>query len=53
MFGALSAAGVAVGSVLARGAKRYAVRTESLEAWTGALLILGLGLFGSALPHLY
>ncbi|MET3912897.1 hypothetical protein ABID59_007271 [Bradyrhizobium sp. S3.3.6] len=53
MFGALSAAGVAVGSVLARGAKRYAVRAETPEAWTGALLIFGFGLLGSALPHLH
>ncbi|WP_187436093.1 hypothetical protein [Bradyrhizobium hipponense] len=53
MFGALSAAGVAVGSVLARGAKRYGVRGESLVAWTGALLIFGFGLLGSALPHFH
>ncbi|MDH2406695.1 hypothetical protein QCM77_43705 [Bradyrhizobium sp. SSUT18] len=53
MFGALSAAGMAVGSVLARGAKRYAVRTETLEAWTGALFIFGFGLLGSTLPHLH
>jgi hypothetical protein len=53
MFGALSAAGVAVGSVLTRGAKRCAARTETVEAWAGALLILGFGLLGSALPHLH
>jgi hypothetical protein len=49
MFGALSAARIAVGSALAR----YAARSEILEAWAGALLILGFGLLGSALPHLH
>jgi hypothetical protein len=53
MFGALSAARVAVGSMLARGAKLYVTRTEILEAWAGALLIFGFGLLGSALPHLH
>ena len=49
MFEALSAARMAVGSALAR----YAPRSEILEAWAGALLILGFGLLGSALPHLH
>lgn len=53
MFEALSAARVAVGSELARGVKRYARRTETLEAWAGALVVLGFGLLGSALPHIY
>lgn len=52
MFEAFSAGRVAVGSVLAGGAKRYATRTETLEGWAGALLILGFALLGSALPHL-
>jgi hypothetical protein len=51
MFGALSAISVAVGSVLASGAKRYARRTETLETWAGASLVLGFGLLGAILPH--
>ncbi|WGD53616.1 hypothetical protein QA641_06855 [Bradyrhizobium sp. CB1650] len=53
MVGMLGAARVAVGSVLARGAQRYATRTETLEAWAGALVVLGFGLLGSALPHVH
>jgi hypothetical protein len=53
MFEALGAARVAVGSVLVRRAKRYAMRTETLEAWAGALVVLGFGLLGSALPHVH
>lgn len=53
MFDALGTARVAIGSVLARGAKRCATRTETLEAWAGALLVLGFGLLGSALPHVH
>ena len=53
MFEGLGAARVAVGSVLARSAKRYAARTENLEAWLGAVIIVGFGLLGSALPHLH
>lgn len=49
----LGAARVAVGSELARGVKRYATRTEALEAWAGALVVLGFGLLGAALPHLH
>ena len=50
MFGALSAA-EGVGSALALGAKWHPSRTETLETCAGALLILGFGLLGSALPH--
>lgn len=53
MFGTLGAARVAVGSALARGVKRYATRTETLEAWAGALVVLGFGLLGSVLPHVH
>lgn len=53
MFEALSAARTAVGSVLARGVGRYATRTETLEACAGALVVLGFGLLGSALPHVH
>ncbi|MGL3104190.1 hypothetical protein [Bradyrhizobium sp. BR 1432] len=53
MFEALRTARVAVGSVLACGVKRYAARTETLEAWTGALLVIGFALLGSALPHMH
>lgn len=48
MFGALGVARTAVGSV-----KRHATRTETLEAWAGALIVLGFGLLGSALPHFH
>lgn len=51
MFGALSAVSVAVGSALAIGAKRYATRTQILETWAGAFLVLGFGLLGAVLPH--
>lgn len=53
MFESLGAARVAVGSMLVRGAKRYATRTETLEAWVGALVVLSFGLLGSALPHVH
>lgn len=53
MFEVLGAARVTVGSVLARGVRRYATRTETLEAWAGALIVLGFGLLGSALPHVH
>lgn len=53
MFGALGVARTAVGSMLARGLKRHATRTETLEAWAGALIVLGFGLLGSALPHFH
>jgi hypothetical protein len=53
MFEALAATRLAVGSALARGAKRYAMRTEILEAWAGSIFVLGFGLLGSALPHVY
>lgn len=53
MIQALATARVAVGLVLISGAKRYATRTETLEAWAGALLVLGFGLLGSALPHVH
>ncbi|MFB9270185.1 hypothetical protein ACFFWD_44880 [Bradyrhizobium erythrophlei] len=52
MFGALSVVTVGVGSVLAYGAKWYPSRTDMLETCAGAFLIVGLGLLGSALPHL-
>jgi uncharacterized protein YgfB (UPF0149 family) len=51
MIEALSAVSVAVGSALAAGTQRYAARTEALEWWAGAFLILGFGLMGAALPH--
>lgn len=53
MFEALGTARAAMGSLLARGAKRCATRTETLEAWAGALVVLGFGLLGSALPHVH
>jgi len=52
MFGVLSVVSVGVGSAIAVAAKRYPLRTERLETCAGALLIVGLGLLGSALPHL-
>lgn len=52
MFGVLSAVTVAMGSALTFGAKLYPSRTETLETCAGALLLLGFGLLGSALPHL-
>jgi hypothetical protein len=53
MFGALSAVSVAVGTALAYGAKRYVTRTEIMETWAGAFLILGFGVLGSVLPHFH
>lgn len=52
MLGALSVVSVGLGSALAFGAQQLPSRTEALETWAGALLIVGLGLLGSALPHL-
>ncbi|SDJ93353.1 hypothetical protein SAMN05216338_107413 [Bradyrhizobium sp. Rc2d] len=52
MFRAFDLAREAVGSLLVRHAERFAVRSETLESWTGALVVLGFGLLGSALPHL-
>ncbi|SFH85244.1 hypothetical protein [Bradyrhizobium sp. Gha] len=53
MFRELGPARATVASLLVRGAKRLAVRSETLEVVTGAVLVLGFGLLGSALPHLY
>lgn len=52
MFRALGLARAAGGSLLVRHAGRFAVRSETFEFWTGALVVLGFGLLGSALPHL-
>ncbi|MBR0797821.1 hypothetical protein JQ615_20760 [Bradyrhizobium jicamae] len=52
MFGALSVVSVGVGSAIAFAAKRFPSRAEALESCAGALLIVGLGLLGSVLPHL-
>jgi hypothetical protein len=52
MVGALSAVGIVAGAALAHGAKWYQPRTEVLETCAGALMILGLGLLGSVLPHI-
>ena len=52
MFGVLSVVSVGVGSAIAVVAKRYPLQAKSLETCAGALLIVGLGLLGSALPHL-
>ncbi|MBR0873827.1 hypothetical protein JQ633_25945 [Bradyrhizobium tropiciagri] len=52
MLGALSVVSVGLGSALAFVANRFPPRTETLETFAGALLIVGLGLLGSALPHL-
>ncbi|WP_426437282.1 hypothetical protein [Bradyrhizobium genosp. P] len=51
MFGALSVVCVGMGSVLAYGARWCRSRTEILETGAGWLLVAGLGLLGSALPH--
>jgi hypothetical protein len=53
MFGALSVVIVALGSALALGAKWQPSRAETLETCAGAILILGFGLLGSALPHVH
>lgn len=52
MFGALSVISVVVGSTLAFAAKWNPSRTATMETAAGALLLIGLGLLGSALPHL-
>jgi hypothetical protein len=52
MVGVLSVVGVVAGAALAHGAKWFHSRTEVLETCAGALLIFGLGLLGSVLPHL-
>lgn len=52
MFGAISAATVVVGSALAFGARWRPARAEMLETCAGAVMILGFGLLGAALPHL-
>ena len=52
MFGALSVVSIGVGSALAFATKLYPSRTAALEACAGAFLLVGLGLLGSALPHL-
>lgn len=53
MFREPGPARATVASLLVRGAKRFAVGSETLEVVTGAVLVLGFGLLGSALPHLY
>jgi hypothetical protein len=52
MLGVLSVVGVVAGSALSYGAKWCESRTDVLETCAGALLIIGLGLLGSVLPHL-
>ena len=52
MLGALSVVSVGLGSALAFVARLYPLRTDALETWAGAFLVAGLGLLGSALPHL-
>jgi hypothetical protein len=52
MVGALGVVGVVAGAALAHGAKSFHSQTEALETCAGALLIVGLGLLGSVLPHL-
>jgi putative Mn2+ efflux pump MntP len=52
MFGTLSVVSMGLGSMLGFAAKWYPSRTEALEICAGALLLTGLGLLGSALPHL-
>ncbi|MGY3591925.1 hypothetical protein ACVIGB_008494 [Bradyrhizobium sp. USDA 4341] len=51
MFGTYSARVLAKGLALVVSAKRYVARTETLESWTGALLIAAFGLLGAALAH--
>jgi hypothetical protein len=52
MIGALGLGSVIAGAALASCAKYYQARPEVLETCAGALLILGFGLLGFALPHL-
>jgi hypothetical protein len=52
MFGALSVVGIGVGSALAFATRLYPSRAAVLETCGGTFLLVGLGLLGSALPHL-
>ena len=52
MFGALSVVSIGVGSALAYATKLYPSRTAIFETCAGTFLLAGLGLLGSALPHL-
>jgi hypothetical protein len=51
MVGVLSVASVIAGAASAHCAQWHQSRAEVLEACGGVLLIFGLGLLGSVLPH--
>lgn len=51
MFGALSILSVGLGSLLSFAVKLRQVRSATMEALAGALLLGGLGLLGAVLPH--
>ena len=52
MLETLTTISTTIGSALAIGAKEFPSHRDSLETCAGALLIIGLALLGSVLPHL-
>ena len=52
MLGVMSVLSVGAGSALAFATKLYPLRAATIETCAGVFLIVGLGLLGSALPHL-
>ncbi len=52
MVGVISIASVVAGAAGAHCAQWFQSRTEVLETCGGVLLVFGLGLLGSALPHI-